>query len=300
MPRVAIATPDFDDIVDTFRNKLGMPVVDLSDTYLPTLGARLAMCVPPGGSHIELMSPAVAAAPLSQSLQRFLDRRGAGLFALMLEAVDPDAEAELLARRGLRVLPLMPGAGGRDIHPASTHGVLVRIYPENSYLGPRPAVSPINAVTGIQRVIIAVTDLAAAVVAYGERLGLVVDPPAQDNERGVRCALVHPPRGGTIELVAVHDSRQAFAGAVAAHLASNPEGLYALVLQAPDPVALLEPLRTSGLQAHPASDAADVIEITRASLFGVLVRIEPAPDGQRPPANDLARQATDTDWRPTA
>ena len=52
------------------------------------------MCVPPGGSNIELMAPADPAAPLSQALRStFLDRRGEGLYALMLEAPDPDAEA---------------------------------------------------------------------------------------------------------------------------------------------------------------------------------------------------------------
>ena len=45
------------------------------EAYAPVLGARLAMCVPPGGSNIELMSPALAEASLSQSLQRFQDIR---------------------------------------------------------------------------------------------------------------------------------------------------------------------------------------------------------------------------------
>ncbi len=95
MPRIAIAIHDFDACVATFRERLGMPVIDVSDTSVENLGAKLAMCVPAGGSNIELMSPADPAAPLSQSLQRFLDRRGEGLFALMLEAPDPNTEADL-------------------------------------------------------------------------------------------------------------------------------------------------------------------------------------------------------------
>ena len=108
-------------------------MIDLSESSVESLGAKLAMCVPEGGSNIELMSPANPAAPLSQSLQRFLDRRGEGLFALMLEAPDPDAEADALSGRGLNVLPLMPGADGRDVHPNSTHGVLIRVYPTDSF-----------------------------------------------------------------------------------------------------------------------------------------------------------------------
>ena len=100
-----------------------MPVIDLTPGSVESLGAKLAMCVPEGGSNIELMSPARRDAPLSQSLSRFLERRGEGLFALMLEAPDPDEEATGLTDRGLNVLPPMAGASGRDVHPNSTHGV---------------------------------------------------------------------------------------------------------------------------------------------------------------------------------
>ena len=82
-----------------------MPVADASKSSVASLGAKVAVCVPEGGSNIELMSPADPAAPLSQSLQRFLDRRGEGFFALMLEAPDPNAEVKDLSGRGLNVLP---------------------------------------------------------------------------------------------------------------------------------------------------------------------------------------------------
>lgn len=274
MPRIAIATGDFEGIVDTFRNRLGVPVIDASDETLPSLGARIAMCVPEGGSNIELMSPEVPQAPLCQSLQRFLDRRGQGLFALMLEAPDPDAEAEVLAGRGLNMLPLMAGAGGRDIHPNSTHGVLIRVYPVNSFDRKAPPGTPASPLSGVQRVIIAVKDLQAAAQVYGQRLGLPADPPALDAIRGVERVLVHPPTGGTIELVAVRDRGRPFAAAVAAHLDANPEGMYALVLHAPHPRAMLEGLVAQGVDARVAADAEDVVEIARDAMFGALLRIE--------------------------
>ena len=73
MPRIAIAVQEFEEIVALFRDKFGMPVIDFSESSQESLGAKLAMCVPPGGSNIELMSPAVPEAPLSQSLQSFLE-----------------------------------------------------------------------------------------------------------------------------------------------------------------------------------------------------------------------------------
>ncbi|MCZ6854694.1 MAG: VOC family protein, partial [Gammaproteobacteria bacterium] len=159
MPRIAIAVDDFDAVVATFRDQFGMPVIDLSPGSIDSLGAKLAMCVPPGGSNIELMSPGDPEAPLSQSLQRFLDRRGDGLFALMLEAPVPDEEAERMLDKGLNVLPLMVGAGGRDVHPRSTHGVLIRVYPVNSYRAQQEATEQTLNLSGISRVVIAVENL---------------------------------------------------------------------------------------------------------------------------------------------
>lgn len=277
MPRIAIATPDFDGLVQTCRQALGLPVIDLSDEFLAPLGARLAMCVPPGGSHIELMSPAVADAPLSQSLQRFLDRRGPGLFALMLEAPDPDAEAEQLARRGLQVLPRMAGAGGRDLHPRSAHGVLIRVYPDRSFQGRPPAGTPPGPLTGVQRVMVAVHDLDAATATFGRGLGLAVEAPVADPARGVVRARVRPPSGGTIELLAVTDATGPLGAALAAQLAGPGEGLHALVLQARDPAALRARLQAAGLDAQPAADDPDTLALPPAALAGARLRIEPAP-----------------------
>jgi catechol 2,3-dioxygenase-like lactoylglutathione lyase family enzyme len=278
MPRLAIATTDFEAIVDTFGRRLGLPIVDLSADTVPKLGARIAMCVADGGSHIELMSPVVPEAPLSLSLQRFLDRRGQGLFALMLEAPDPNAEAAALTARGLAVMPLMAGAGGRDIHPSSTQGVLIRVYPDDSYPGRAPAGWQGLGLSGVQRAVIAVRDLAAAAATWGPGLGLPADPPRIDQARGLRSVRVRPPRGGAIELVAVHDATRPFAAAIAERLAAGREGLHALVLHAADPQALLEPLQAAGLAARAANDGANAIEIPREAAFGALLRIE-APGG---------------------
>ncbi|MEJ2130171.1 MAG: VOC family protein [Gammaproteobacteria bacterium] len=279
MPRIAIAVHDFDATVATFRDRLAMPVLDISENSVPSLGAKLAMCVPEGGSNIELMSPANPDAPLSQSLQRFLDRRGEGLFALMLEAPDPDEEAEALIARGLDVLPLMAGAGGRDIHPRSTHGVLIRVYPVSSFRGrpPQTDAEPDSPpLSGIMRVIIATRDLDDAVNVYGTKLGIVIDTPSEDLERGVGTALCRPPTGGVIELVTPVDERRSFAQSIAEFLQSRGEGMYCLVLQAQDPQAAAAILAERDVNAAPARDSATIFEIPRSDASGALLRIEAA------------------------
>lgn len=272
MPRIAIAVRDFDKIITTFRDQFGMPVIDISDTSVDSLGAKLAMCVPQGGSNIEIMCPEIATAPLCQSLQRFLDRRGEGLFALMLEAPTPDDEAEVLLERGLHVLPLMAGAGGRDIHPKSTHGVLIRVYPVNSFQGEKQQSDETLSLSGITRVMIAVQNIDQAVAVYGAKLGMPIDPVAVDAVRGVKSALCHPPTGGMIELVSVEDNKQAFAKSVEAFLQSRGEGMFALVLETQDLQKTAEVLSQRGLNVDTVTE--DAIEIARADTFGALIRIE--------------------------
>ncbi len=280
MPRIAIAVHDFPATVATFRDKLGMPVIDLSESSAESLGANLAMCVPGGGSNIELMSPADPAAPLSQSLQRFLDRRGEGLFALMLEAPDPNAEAEDLSSRGLNVLPLMAGASGRDVHPNSTHGVLIRVYPVDSFRGP-PARGQADdsdspGLSGIARVIIAVHDLDHAATVYGSGFAMEIDEPLVDVDRGVRSAICKPPSGGAIELVSVVDRDRPFAKSIADFLDNGREGMFALVLQSRDLRASAKILAARGLEVSVSADSPEVLEVERTSTSGALLRIEPA------------------------
>ena len=205
MPRVAIATHDFERCVETFRQDYGLPVIDLSPGSVESLGAKLAMCVPEGGSNIELMSPANPQAPLSQSLSRFLERRGEGLFALMLEAPDPDREAAALVERGLNVLPRMAGAGGRDVHPNSTAGVLIRVYPMNSFAGERSAST--SGLSGIMRVVVAVLDLDHARRVYQKGFGLACDASVRRRlARSARASSADRPAGGVIEFVTPMDA----------------------------------------------------------------------------------------------
>lgn len=245
LPRIAIAMHDFDAALTTFRDVMGMPVVDFSERTVPALGAHVAMCVPGGGSNVELMAPANRDKPLSQALQKFLDRRGDGLYALMLEAPDPDIEAAALSERGLDVLPLMAGAGGRDVHPRSTHGVLIRIYPENSaQTEPQDRRAP--GLSGITRAIVATADASLAAHTYGDGLGLDVGPVGHDEERGVDCVEVRAPEGGVIELASAVDTAKPFAAELERVVKDHSGGLYGLVLRADDPHQALRTLSDRG------------------------------------------------------
>ena len=237
MPRIAIAVHDFEAALGTFKDRFGMPVADFSSETVPSLGAHVAMCQPKGGSNIELMAPSNPTEPLSQALQKFLDRRGEGIYALMLEAPDPNAEAEVLLERGVKVLPLMRGAGGRDIHPSSTHGVLIRIYPDGSVAQPENPVSAYPNYSGIQKAVVAVRDANLAADTYSKGLGLPADPPKVDARRGVVSSIIRPPKGGIIELLSPTDTSKSTGAEIDAFLDSKGEGICALVLDASDDIA---------------------------------------------------------------
>lgn len=277
MPRIAIAVDDFSPVVSTFKEKLGMPVIDISAGSVDSLGAKLAMCVPRGGSNIEIMSPGNPDMPLSQSIRRFLDRRGEGHFALMLEAADPDGEAEALLERGLNVLPKMEGAGGRDVHPNSTHGVLIRVYPINSYIGDDPNYEEgpdAPGLTGIGRVIIAVRDLDQAIATFGEKFAMDISEPAFDAERGVHCALCTPPSGGVIELVASGKADTDFARSIESFLAARGEGMFALILGSNDLQQTRKALGARGLGVSEVPGLTSVLEIDLDAMFGTRFWIE--------------------------
>jgi catechol 2,3-dioxygenase-like lactoylglutathione lyase family enzyme len=82
MPRVAIAVHDFDAAVSTFRDALGMPVVDFSTRTVPTLGAHVAMCC--------------------------VKERHGGMYALVLAATDPDRATARLAEQGFVTPDALP------------------------------------------------------------------------------------------------------------------------------------------------------------------------------------------------
>lgn len=269
MPRIAIATTteNFGRALELFGDVLAMPVADFSDSTVASLGAHVGMCQPSGGSNIELMAPATPGLPLNDAIQRTIDRRGEGFYALMLEAPDPDAEAEELIERDVNVLPLMAGAGGRDIHPRSTHGVLIRIYPDGSVAQPAEPRPGLAGMSGITRAVVATSDAVKAAQAYGDGLGLAVADPIDDDSRGVRSVIVTPPAGGRIELVSAIEPARPFGAAIGRAVEERGEGLYGIVLEADDRAAALEALADRGLVVGGPDD-------NETTVFGARILIE--------------------------
>ena len=125
--------------------------------------------------------------------------------------------------------------------------------------------------SGIVRVLIAVSDLEHAHAVYGRGLGMEVGAPVDDRERGVRYAVCSPPEGGEIHLVAVLDRQRPLGGSIASFLETRRDGMYALELESSDLEATEKSLVDRGLQV--ADGAQDGLEIAPASAYGARLRI---------------------------
>jgi methylmalonyl-CoA/ethylmalonyl-CoA epimerase len=86
-----------------------------------------AALIPIGEGNVELIAPAGNA-----GLQRFLERRGAGLHHLCLEVEDLAAALAEVKAKGLRLIDAAPRQGAHGtlvafLHPAACGGVLVEL-----------------------------------------------------------------------------------------------------------------------------------------------------------------------------
>lgn len=125
LDHVAIAVPSITAALPLFEllaNASGSPIerVEAQKVDVAFVGS--------GDGRIELLQPA---APDS-TVQKFLDRRGAGLHHIAYRVRDIEGALAQLAAKGIRLIDEKPrpGAGGHRVaflHPQSTHGVLVEL-----------------------------------------------------------------------------------------------------------------------------------------------------------------------------
>ena len=125
LDHIAIAVPSITAALPIFEllaNATGSPIerVEAQKVDVAFIGS--------GEGRIELLQPVGQ----DSTVQKFLDKRGAGLHHIAYRVTDLEAALERLAAAGIRLIDERPrlGAGGHLVaflHPASTHGVLVEL-----------------------------------------------------------------------------------------------------------------------------------------------------------------------------
>jgi methylmalonyl-CoA epimerase len=122
---VGIAVNSIDEAKKFWVDTLGLKLSHIED--VPEQKVRVAM-LKAGETTIELLEPTSPDSPI----QRFLEKRGAGLHHLTLETDNLAERLKALKAAGVNLIDEKPrtGAGGAHIafvHPKSAHGVLVEL-----------------------------------------------------------------------------------------------------------------------------------------------------------------------------
>jgi methylmalonyl-CoA/ethylmalonyl-CoA epimerase len=128
--QVGIAVEDLDATLDLYARAFAIRPV--SREHVEHDGVEEAM-LEVGGVHLQLVQSARADSPI----ERFIERRGAGLHHLGIAVRDLDAALEHLRSEGVELIDEQPriGGGGHRIafvHPRSTGGVLIELIEDAS------------------------------------------------------------------------------------------------------------------------------------------------------------------------
>ena len=125
LDHIAVAVPSISDALPLYELIAGAKSSPVE--RVASQGVDVAM-VGSGTTRIELLEPISP----DSTVQRFLDRHGAGLHHIAYRVADLDATLERLAAAGIRLIDHKgrPGAGGHNVaflHPKSTGGILIEL-----------------------------------------------------------------------------------------------------------------------------------------------------------------------------
>ena len=125
LDHVAVAVPDLEAALDTWRDVLGLP--ELGQDVVEEQGVRVAF-LDVGQARLELLEPTGPDTPVG----RHLARRGPGIHHICLRVPDVQAALDALAARGVRLVDSAPRSGAHGtrvafVHPKGTGGVLLEL-----------------------------------------------------------------------------------------------------------------------------------------------------------------------------
>jgi methylmalonyl-CoA/ethylmalonyl-CoA epimerase len=121
---VAICVPDIDAALPKYKEVLGL---DVSQREVVASQKTEAALLPIGETSLELISPKGNA-----GLDKFLEKRGAGLHHIAVEVEGIEGALAFLASLGVPLIDTVPRIGARGhkvafVHPKATGGVLVEL-----------------------------------------------------------------------------------------------------------------------------------------------------------------------------
>jgi methylmalonyl-CoA/ethylmalonyl-CoA epimerase len=132
---LTIAVRDLDAARDAFTSLFGALSSDAAD--VEPFGARV-QDLAVGEGLLQLAAPRDP----DGALQRFIERRGEGVYTVALEVADLDAAVAELAEKGVRVsapVEAPPGVRTAFVTMAATHGVSIQLVEDTAHSKEAPA-----------------------------------------------------------------------------------------------------------------------------------------------------------------
>jgi methylmalonyl-CoA epimerase len=122
---IAIAVKDIDEASRFFTDVLGLAIKSVEE--VAEQKTKVAF-IEVGTVRIELVQPTTTDSPV----QKFIDKRGAGIHHLALRTDSIKTALDSMAEKGVRLIDAEPRKGAHDaqiafVHPKSSQGVLLEL-----------------------------------------------------------------------------------------------------------------------------------------------------------------------------
>lgn len=295
--QAAVIVKDLEDALALYRRVLAMEPCHRQD--LTAYGLRSAVLPAGEGTFVELLQPTRA----DSAGSRFLERRGEGLYLLIMETDRYDELLAHLKTQGVSVQESEPPRRSAFIHPRGTGGVFMEVVETPRGDSPWPAAgeewqrrqwTPLT--KRIRQVAVLVRDLDAAVERWQRLFGVRESNRFHISFAGMDAAILPLTGGATcIEL-----AQPTVPGSAAArYLERYGEGLYLLIFEVHDleratahlTEAKVEIAQRSRIAPNVRADFSSVWIHPRA-MKGVFTQLSQVlvPDHPWPPAGEPWRR----------
>ncbi|MGK2915492.1 MAG: VOC family protein, partial [Porticoccaceae bacterium] len=123
--RVVVAVEDIEHAVKVYGGQFKLPIESIvEDTER---GVHSAICRPPTGGAIELVAVKDASRTFASAIERHLQEKREGMYALVLKSLDLQATAKSLAGHGIKVSPAEDNSNVLEVPREDAFGALIRI-----------------------------------------------------------------------------------------------------------------------------------------------------------------------------
>lgn len=237
--QVAVIVNNLEEGVGLYAQLLGLKPSRYGE--LPQYGLKNAILPVGEGACVEFLQPTDPGSPGA----RFIQRRGEGMYLLVMEVENLSSLAQHLREKGVRITEEAEFPTHRSVfvHPLSVNGTFMELAEWRVPEEYRPVETPL--VRRIRQVAILVRDLEAAASRWEELFGLKVTNRFPITFAGLEAAILPLKDGETfIELAQPVDPNSS----AARYLERHGEGLWLLIFQVDNLDQALAQLRQRGAQ----------------------------------------------------